>query len=295
MQLIYAIRNLIKELENEIINLPAQQKNRQQELNSAITSLSNYEVTLDSTKESLNKRLEVFSIDSRDIPNIDKNSNTQIGLYEDLIKDVQNLNRQINETRDFNLKNANVLAREQIYGKNSFVEITTDLGNKNQTLYRRLADNKEYLLDSLGQKVPRYVYRSINKQDDINIGKNPKKQGAIEARNPQSNTNPLGHSMGATTNSPWISVTKIQEEIYNPKGVSFDNYGKVKIDLLGVDPKDIIDLTTKKALTEKGFPYPPTDELTEAMQTTRDVIRTQEILVKKRILGDLIERLPKNN
>ena len=199
--------------------------------------------------------------------------------------------RDINKIRDSNLVGASVLAREAIYGKYTFVKIERTQGNKNQKVYTRLADYREYVTDSSGEKVPRYVYRSISKVDAKNLAK---KDGYIEARNPGANTSPFAHSSGAEI-TPWISTTSINGEIYNPKGDTFNKYGKVKIDLLGIDPSNIVNLSTKQGRINNNFPpltMETRDELSPGMQATRDAIRTQEILIKDRIPGNLIERLP---
>ena len=101
--------------------------------------------------------------------------------------------------------------------------------------------------------------------------------------------NPLSHAMG-TKPSAWISTTK-GEQIVNPEGRAFEGEaGKVEIDLVGIDPSKIVDLSTDKAQKSHEFPE-LSDELTSAGQATRDVVRTKEVLIKDRIPGSLVTRV----
>ncbi|MDJ0728125.1 MAG: hypothetical protein QNJ38_23760 [Prochloraceae cyanobacterium] len=291
-----AAKNLIGELEDRLRKLPTQQTSRREELDSAINTLNGYKTTLNVIKNDVNKiineaRENLKFIDEE--ASIVFSDSEVIAEYQLEITKIQNIDRDINEIRAQSLQNGNVLAREIIYGENTFIEIERTQGNKNQRLYRRLADQQEYVIDSTGQKIPRYVYRNISQKDNKNLGSNSKRQGDIEGKNPGFNTTPFEHSSGAEK-TPWISTTKIRGEIYNPKGDSFNRYGKVKIDLLGIDPKNIVDVSTKQGLINNEFPLPVSDELSSGMQATRDAIRTQEVVVKDRIPGNLIQRLPRN-
>ena len=115
-----------------------------------------------------------------------------------------------------------------------------------------MADKQEYVLDSLGQKVPRKIYRNITEADSNNLGKNPDKQGDMVATGAGLKNDPLTHAMG-TKPSAWISTTKA-ETIVNPQGRPFEGkFGKVEIDLIGIDPSKIVDLSTDKAQKNHEF------------------------------------------
>ena len=93
-----------------------------------------------------------------------------------------------------------------------------------------------------------------------------------------------------TKPSAWISTTKA-ETIVNPEGRPFEGEaGKVEIDLVGIDPGKIIDLSTNQAQQNLSFPE-LSDELTSGGQATRDVVRTKEVLIKDRIPGHLVTRV----
>ena len=101
--------------------------------------------------------------------------------------------------------------------------------------------------------------------------------------------NPLSHAMG-TKPSAWISTTKA-ETIVNPQGRPFEGEaGKVEIDIIGIDPSKIVDLSTQKAQNNYDFAE-LSDELTPGGQATRDVVRTQEVLIKDKIPGHLVTRV----
>ena len=93
-----------------------------------------------------------------------------------------------------------------------------------------------------------------------------------------------------TKPSAWISTTKAKT-IVNPEGKAFEGKeGRVEIDLVGINPNKIVDLSTESAQKNHKFPE-LSDELTPAAQATRDVVRTQEVLIKDKIPGHLVTRL----
>ena len=77
--------------------------------------------------------------------------------------------------------------------------------------------------------------------------------------------------------------------INNPSGETFDNYGRVKLDLLYIDPENILDVSTKVGQEEWGFRSQGLDS--NVLQAIKDVERTQEVLIRGIIPRDAIEDL----
>ena len=108
-----------------------------------------------------------------------------------------------------------------------------------------------------------------------------------------TNVSPSAHAEGEKP-SQWISTSKA-EKIENPQGEPFEGEnGKVEIDLVGIKPDDIIDLSTDKARKRYQF-VSLGDEPGKPQQAARDVVRTQEVLIRGKIPFNLITRIDKNS
>ncbi|GAA4085557.1 eCIS core domain-containing protein [Streptomyces shaanxiensis] len=143
----------------------------------------------------------------------------------------------------------------------------------------------EYVLDANNTLVPRYVDRNISARD-LQRRPEPGKRGLV-ARNPDAAFDIPGH-VGGKEQTPFISTTK-------KKGAKITNsnrseqlggqYGRVRIDLLQVAPKNIFDLTKRENQSLWQLSNPKTPKMEQALQ---DVVRTQEVLVKGEIPGAAI-------
>ncbi|MFC5218307.1 eCIS core domain-containing protein [Streptomyces coerulescens] len=143
----------------------------------------------------------------------------------------------------------------------------------------------EYVLDANNTLVPRYVDRNISARD-LQGRPEPGKRG-LAARNPDAAFDIPGH-VGGKEKTPFISTTK-------KKGAKITNsnrseqlggqYGRVRIDLLQVAPKNIFDLTKRENQSLWKLSNPKTSKMEQALQ---DVVRTQEVLVKGEIPGAAI-------
>ncbi|BAZ31241.1 hypothetical protein NIES4074_37130 [Cylindrospermum sp. NIES-4074] len=169
----------------------------------------------------------------------------------------------------------------------TYIPISKSEGHPNQKLFQKIADKEHYVLDKKGQYVKRYIYRNISPQDVETL--KDKRKRHIEPTGSKSRVTPLQHVEGKKP-SPYISTTKTSGDITNPQGENFDYHGKVKIDLLYIDPENILDLTTKVGQDEWGFSATAKGA---ALQALKDVIRTQEVLIKGTIPKDAIQDLRK--
>ena len=96
--------------------------------------------------------------------------------------------------------------------------------------------------------------------------------------------------------SPYISTTKLDGgEIENPHGDMLGGeHGTVRIDLLLISPKKILDLTTLHGQTTWDLSNPTFKhgaKATTSRQALEDVVRTQEVLIKGEIPYKAIEQL----
>ncbi|MFE7167632.1 hypothetical protein [Streptomyces sp. NPDC057616] len=146
-----------------------------------------------------------------------------------------------------------------------------------QSVFRD-SNGGEYVRDQKGQYVPRKVTRNMS-ADDL---KNYKGNG-ISARKKGANIAPWQHVTGAK-NSPFISTTKMRNgDITDPNGLKwstargFQFYGTIEIDLAHINPDYILDLTTRAGQQEWNLKAPGKTIMQQAL---RDVVRTQEVLVR---------------
>ena len=283
-----AAANLIDEIRLEQKHLPTLKAQERQELYRAINELKSYQSDLkEEVQPKAEDNLDFADMGLNEIEATINDPSKQLKSYKEFIEDIEIQNNRIEQSRENFLEDANFKARAIAYGENSYEPITSlpPQAHSRQKLFLRLADQKEYVLDSLGQKVPRKIFRNITGADDRNL----KRQKDMVATGAGIKNNPLSHAMG-TKPSAWISTTKA-ETIVNPQGRPFEGEaGKVEIDIIGIDPSKIVDLSTHKA--QKNYDFPKlSDELTSGGQATRDVVRTQEVLIKDKIPGSLVERV----
>ncbi|MER7202317.1 hypothetical protein [Streptomyces sp. NPDC000188] len=146
-----------------------------------------------------------------------------------------------------------------------------------QSIFRD-SNGGQYVRDQKGQYVPRRVTRNMSAEDLKNY-----KDSGISARKKGANIAPWQHVAGAK-NSPFISTTKMSEgNITDPNGLKwstaagFEFYGTIEIDLAHINPDYILDLTTRKGQQEWNLKAPGK---TIRQQALRDVVRTQEVLVR---------------
>ncbi|MEU2512100.1 eCIS core domain-containing protein [Streptomyces syringium] len=146
-----------------------------------------------------------------------------------------------------------------------------------------------YVKESAGGFVPRYLRRNVSAKDRGRIGEGK----SLVPRGPDAKPDIPGHVMGKDK-SPFISTTKRSKADItsgkrgeNGKEIPLGGqFGKVRIDLLQISPKNIFDLTTKKAQDMWNLSHPKKDTTKQALQ---DVIRTREVLIKGEIPVDAYE------
>ncbi|AFZ21581.1 eCIS core domain-containing protein [Allocoleopsis franciscana] len=175
----------------------------------------------------------------------------------------------------------------EIWQEKPYIEKNKLGGHPSQKLFEYKADKKEYVLDKKGQYVVRYLYRNIAAKDVETLA--DKRKNHIEPTGSRSRVTPLEHVMGHKP-SPYTSATKTKGgQIENPSGETFDHYGRVKLDLLYIDPQNILDVSTKVGQEEWGFRS--AGVAPAVLQAIKDVERTQEVLIKGIIPRDAIEDL----
>ncbi|MFE9822853.1 DUF4157 domain-containing protein [Streptomyces sp. NPDC005791] len=146
-----------------------------------------------------------------------------------------------------------------------------------QSVFRD-SNGGQYVRDQKGQYVPRRVTRNMSEADLASY-----KEHGISARKKGANIAPWQHVTGVK-NSPFISTTKIDGgNITDPKGLKWSTaegfafYGTIEIDLAHINPDYILDLTTRKGQREWNLTTPGKKIMQQAL---RDVVRTQEVLVR---------------
>ena len=286
-----AAKNLIEEIRKEQDPLP-KLKTQERELYRAINELKSYQSNLKGIQTDIEDDLNIIAKTANKIESEFDDPLVKLALYEneiekiDVIQKTQAHSKVLDKSGDNSLKDANFEARAIAYGENSYEPIVSlpPQAHSRQKLFLHLADQKEYVLDSLGQKVPRKIFRNMTGADDKNL----KKQGNMVATGASIKNDPLTHAMG-TKPSTWISTIKA-ETIVN-QGRPFESEeGKVEIDIIGIDPSKIVDLSTQKAQNNYDFAE-LSNELTPTAQATRDVVRTKEVLIKDKISGHLVKRI----
>jgi hypothetical protein len=159
-----------------------------------------------------------------------------------------------------------------------------------QTLFED-GDKKQYVHDSAGQYVPRILTRNISAQDKKAL----RQRRGIEPTANRRNLEPKEHVMGFKP-SPYVSTTKLDgEEVENPHGDMLGGeHGTVRIDLLLLSPKKILDLSTRHGQNTWDLSNPTFKKgakATTSRQALEDVVRTQEVLIKGEIPYEAIEQL----
>ena len=150
---------------------------------------------------------------------------------------------------------------------------------------RRGLNQKEFVLDGLGQFMPRYVYRCLNNADVVNLTNSNVFE--IRARSVTAGNTLLEH-VGGQKMTRYISATRSRHEIQNPHGETFDGGSKVKIDLSYIASNKIIDLSTARGETELRKFMATGEPSGLNLQALKDVKRTKEVLIEKTIPGESI-------
>ncbi|MGW5444331.1 eCIS core domain-containing protein [Streptomyces asiaticus] len=174
-------------------------------------------------------------------------------------------------------------------------------------------DGEEYVLDKENQLIPRFLRRNITPDDleRMNIKSESYVVSVTEANRisgsgPKKYPSPWAHARGEKP-SNWISVSKeLDAEITDPNGYSIggregerlatppgekQRYGSgiILIDMAQVSRDDVLDLTT--TLTHSRHAFVPAIEGTRHVGVLKDVVRTQELLVRKRIPKSAITKI----
>ncbi|MGW7381188.1 eCIS core domain-containing protein [Streptomyces sp. NPDC054794] len=174
---------------------------------------------------------------------------------------------------------------------------------KAQPIYKDV-NGAQFVRDKKNQFVPRYVTRNIAAEDRVTHRNN---QGMIPRgyRDDRGNmlppqkraSNEAWEHVTGTEASQFISTTKLESQgIKDPKGEAWSTakgqkfHGMARIDLSYINPQNIFDLTTAVGQREWKLDSPGTAVLQQAL---RDVIRTQEVLIRGIIPQGAIKMLTK--
>ncbi|GBO53442.1 hypothetical protein APA_1349 [Pseudanabaena sp. lw0831] len=149
------------------------------------------------------------------------------------------------------------------------------------TTFKNRVTKELFVHDAKRQYVQRYIIRNLSDDDLKNMRAKPEdvgpSRGPIQPTGPKQTRPILEHVMGAKP-SPYISATKTPRgQITNEKGESFESGGQAKIDLCWIKSNNIFDLSTRVGQDEWGLSSPTSPK---AEQALKDVIRTQEVLIK---------------
>jgi hypothetical protein len=180
--------------------------------------------------------------------------------------------------------NNNEIAGDIIYGDNRDTRIHKDGGHRDQQLWLNQATGQQLVQDRDGNLVPRNLYRNIT-------GNKPKLGSTADLRSlnrgdgilpvaPSSDAVALAHAGGKDTS--FSSFTTNPGTIVNAKDQPFNRNGKVEVDAYQFAPTQIVDLRSAPELGRsgpQGFPHLNNNN-TRDDQASRDVIRTQEVLVQ---------------
>ncbi|MGW6137976.1 eCIS core domain-containing protein [Streptomyces sp. NPDC055140] len=172
---------------------------------------------------------------------------------------------------------------------------------KAQSIYKDVND-KQLVRDAKNQYVPRYVTRNIAAEDKVTHkrGQGIVPRGYRDEKlkmkpDKQRADNEAWEHVTGTEASQFISTTKLESQsIQDPQGLPWSTakgqkfHGMARIDLSYVNPKNIFDLTTTIGQREWKLDSPGTAVMQQAL---RDVIRTQEVLIRGIIPQGAIEML----
>ncbi|MDO0931821.1 DUF4157 domain-containing protein [Streptomyces sp. DG2A-72] len=172
---------------------------------------------------------------------------------------------------------------------------------KAQPIYKDVND-KQLVRDAKNQYVPRYVTRNIAAEDKVTHkrGQGMIPRGYRDDRlrmrpDKQRADNEAWEHVTGTEASQFISTTKLESQtILDPQGRPWSTakgqkfYGMAEIDLSHINQKNIFDLTTTVGQREWKLDSPGTAVLQQAL---RDVIRTQEVLIRGVIPQSAIKML----
>ncbi|MFG2654358.1 DUF4157 domain-containing protein [Streptomyces sp. NPDC048425] len=161
---------------------------------------------------------------------------------------------------------------------------------KAQPIYKDVND-KQLVRDAKNQYVPRYVTRNIAAEDKVTHkrGQGIVPRGYRDEKlkmkpDKQRADNEAWEHVTGTEASQFISTTKLESQsIQDPQGLPWSTakgqkfHGMARIDLSHINPKNIFDLTTVVGQREWKLDSPGTAVMQQAL---RDVIRTQEVLIR---------------
>src|SRR5262245_48980952 len=175
--------------------------------------------------------------------------------------------------------------------KDLFEEIDNPVEGPAKTFRNRVTKDL-FVHDAKQQYVQRYVIRNLSDQDlktmRSKAGEKGEVKGPIKPTGPRHRTTPQEHVMGVKP-SPFISTTKTPGgQIVNEKGESFVSGEQARIDLCYIRSRSIFDLSTRVGQDEWGLSYPTTEK---AKQALKDVIRTQEVLIKSEIPAEALLKI----
>ncbi|MDG0813885.1 OTU domain-containing protein [Cohnella rhizosphaerae] len=157
-------------------------------------------------------------------------------------------------------------ARERTLNRRD-IKKTASPNNANQTLIVLRGEEGEFVLDKLGQLVPRYSRRNISQAnlDELN-GKHGEEKGMYPSRmSPvedadisqvasgtggnkiRKESDEMHHVQGHKP-SDYLSVTAQNEDAVNPKGKKFDAAATVEVDLSYIDPANLSALYTSQGM-----------------------------------------------
>ncbi|MBD1832493.1 DUF4157 domain-containing protein [Cyanobacteria bacterium FACHB-472] len=161
-------------------------------------------------------------------------------------------------------------------------------------VYQDLKDkdgNKEYVMDSIGQFIPRQGYRFVSRdqKDDAKAKRTLKPSGGRGSR-----TDELMHAAGITP-SHYQSTTDVGDRdiLGGTKYQSFNNNGRVELDYSQIERKKLKALYTREGMQRYLIPLLKQNKKikitgADELQAFIDVVRTKEILVEGDIPSEAI-------
>ncbi|MGB3799846.1 MAG: hypothetical protein WA952_08505, partial [Lewinella sp.] len=120
----------------------------------------------------------------------------------------------------------------------------------------------------------RYLYRSVTaaESEQLRSNRRDKDLGPRKGKGKKV-TDRFAHVTNAGAPSDYSSATTIEDDIGNRvTGEPFNKAGKIKIDLLHIDPGNLFPLTTPKERSRYGF--------SESGSSAKDAHATREVLIK---------------
>lgn len=174
------------------------------------------------------------------------------------------------------------------FGDYRFRLRTPKVGNVN-AVYVHSTNGREYVKDSTGIFVKRYVYRNLSAYDHPRNGLQARNGWPPEATTEELNAMIMAHLRSAEAGSHFISFTTTLAPIFGSTGTDFYNpeNGQIIVDLARIGTDHLHDVHTKRAIDGKitnqplrwGMQYVEGDPDYNANAAARDTVRTREVLV----------------